>query len=241
MGSRTRSAVFTPIGDAGRAVRVEKRLEEAIRSGLLDDGERLPSESDLATMFGVATVTAREALVALRAQGLVTTTRGRGGGSFVCRPTVDDAEAIRVRLTSMTRVDLADRGTLYATLLAGCVELAAERADAEDVEDLRAILVDPDEPDLGAWRHADTELHLAFAALTQSARLSREVMRLEADFGTLLRYPLALLPHRASVHESQVAVIAAIAARDPGEARRQMRSRVRSALGDLAELQNQGR
>ncbi|MFI5429404.1 winged helix-turn-helix domain-containing protein [Aeromicrobium sp. UC242_57] len=84
--TRARSAIFAPIGDEGRAVRVENRLAEAIRSGVLADGERLPSEPELASMLGVATVTAREALVALRAQGLVTTTRGRGGGSFVAGP-----------------------------------------------------------------------------------------------------------------------------------------------------------
>ncbi|RYJ04142.1 MAG: GntR family transcriptional regulator, partial [Actinomycetales bacterium] len=55
--TRARTAVFAPIGDAGRAVRVEQRLEQAIRSGILSDGERLPSEPELAAMPGVATVT----------------------------------------------------------------------------------------------------------------------------------------------------------------------------------------
>jgi len=71
-----RAAIFAPIGDEGRALLVERRLAEAIRSGMLVDGERLPSESELAHLFGVALVTAREALVALREQGLVTTVRG---------------------------------------------------------------------------------------------------------------------------------------------------------------------
>ncbi|ANH38028.1 putative HTH-type transcriptional regulator YegW [Nocardioides dokdonensis FR1436] len=236
LSSRTRSAVFAPIGNAGRAVRVEKRLEEAIRSGVLADGERLPSEAELAALLGVAPVTAREALGALRTSGLVTTTRGRGGGSFVRRPNADDTDDIRRRLSAMSKVDLVDRGTYYASLLAACAELAAERADEEDVEDLRRLLPDLTSTDLGGWRHADTELHLALAALTQSARLSREVMRLEADFGALVRLPLFDDAHRVRVHAHQLEVVAAVAARDGDGARSSMRARVRRALEDLAEL-----
>ena len=52
--TRSRSAIFAPLGDVGRAQRVEQRLADAIRSGLLTDGERLPSEQELAAMLGVA-------------------------------------------------------------------------------------------------------------------------------------------------------------------------------------------
>ena len=74
-GSRARSAIFAPLSDVGRAGQVEERLTQAIRSGVLAEGERLPSEPELAAMLGVAVVTVREALVGLRAQGLVTTSR----------------------------------------------------------------------------------------------------------------------------------------------------------------------
>ena len=40
-GSRARSAIFAPLGDVGRAGLVEQRLTEAIRSGVLVEGERL--------------------------------------------------------------------------------------------------------------------------------------------------------------------------------------------------------
>ncbi len=234
--SRARTAVFAPIGDVGRATRVEQRLAEAIHSGLLDDGERLPSEPELASMLGVATVTAREALVALRAQGLVTTVRGRGGGSFVTRPQGTDDDVLQARLAAMTRVDLADRGVHYATILAGCAELAAERANAEEAEDLREIVLPEGQDDVGAARHADSELHLALAALTHSARLARDVMRLETEFGVLLRLPLSSAQNRTSVRASQLALLDAVSDHDASAARHHMRTRVRQALGDLAEL-----
>lgn len=234
--TRARSAIFAPIGDEGRAVRVENRLAEAIRSGVLADGERLPSEPELAAMLGVATVTAREALVALRAQGLVTTTRGRGGGSFVTRPEPSGPAEMNSRLAAMSRVELRDRGTIYGVILAGCAELAAERADPTDVEGLRVLVVDAGESDVGRWRHADSELYLSVAAMTQSARMTREVVRLEADFGALLRLPLFDPDFRAATASRHVALIDSIAAHDPDTARSCVREHVRDALERLAEL-----
>ncbi|ALX03824.1 MULTISPECIES: FadR/GntR family transcriptional regulator [Aeromicrobium] len=234
--TRARTAVFAPIGDLGRAVRVEQRLAQAIRSGILEDGERLPSESELAAMLGVATVTAREALVSLRAQGLVTTTRGRGGGSFVTRPVGAADEMLERRVAAMTRVDIADHGIHYATVLSGCAELAAERANVEEVEDLREILPDPGTTDATTLRAADTELHLAVAALSHSAHLAREVMRLEMELGALLRLGLRDPDRQAELREHHAALLAAIAAHDGNEARALVRRRVRRLLGELAEL-----
>src|SRR5690349_17407034 len=183
-GSRARNAIFAPLGDVGRAGQVEQRLAEAIRSGVLVEGERLPSEAELAARFGVAVVTVREALTGLRAQGLVTTTRGRGGGTFVAAGATADEEALADRLGSMSRAELQDRGTQYALLLAGCAEVAAERADEGEAASLRRLLSSGVE-DVGARRHADAELWLSVAALTQSSRVTREVVRLEADFGMI--------------------------------------------------------
>jgi GntR family transcriptional regulator, transcriptional repressor for pyruvate dehydrogenase complex len=76
-------ALFAPLDEGGRAETVARRLARAIRLGLLLDGERLPAETQLATQFGVSTVTLREALAELRQMGLVETRRGRSGGSFV--------------------------------------------------------------------------------------------------------------------------------------------------------------
>jgi GntR family transcriptional regulator len=53
-------------------------LREAISSGQLDAGERLPSESALIDHFGVARMTVRQAVQDLRSEGLVISEHGRG-------------------------------------------------------------------------------------------------------------------------------------------------------------------
>jgi len=241
--SRARSAIFAPLGDVGRAGQVEQRLAEAIRSGVLAEGDRLPSEPELAGRFGVAVVTVREALIGLRAHGLVTTTRGRGGGTFVAAGATVDEEALAERLAAMSRAELQDRGTHYAMLLAGCAELAAERADEEEADSLRRLLAtelatDPGgAEDVGAWRHADAELWLSVAALTQSARLTREVVRLEADFGMIVRIPLSDPEFREHTSASHRCLVDAIAAGDPDAARKTAQAHLRETLDRVARAQ----
>lgn len=242
--SRARSAIFAPLGDLGRAGQVEQRLMEAIRSGVLAEGDRLPSEPELAGRLGVAVVTVREALVALRAQGLVTTTRGRGGGTFVAGGATVDEEGLVERLAAMSRAELQDRGTQYALLLAGCAELAAERADGDEAGSLRRLLaldVDVDDThraaDVGAWRHADAELWLSLAALTQSSRVTREVVRLEADFGMIVRIPLSNPEFRERTSASHRRLVEAIAAGDPDAARKTAQAHLRETLDRVARVQ----
>ena len=93
--------LFTPLDTGGRADTVTRRLANAIRLGLLLDGERLPAESQLAGQLGVSTVTLREALATLRTMGLVETRRGRGGGSFVRAPHDADRLERPLRLLSL--------------------------------------------------------------------------------------------------------------------------------------------
>ena len=234
--SRARSAIFAPLSDVGRAGQVEQRVAEAIRSGVLVQGERLPSETELAARFGVAVVTVREALIGLRAHGLVTTTRGRGGGTFVTAGATIDEEALAERLGSMSRAELQDRGAHYALLLAGCAELAAERADEDEAASLRRLL-SPAFEDVGAARHSDAELWLSIAALTQSSRVTREVVRLEADFGMIVRIPLGDPEFRERALAGHHRLVDAIAAGDPDTARKLAQAHVQASLDRVARTQ----
>lgn len=62
---------------------VEAQLRSAILEGSFKQGEKLPSELDLAARFGVSRTTVREALRSLATDGLVRKVPGATGGSFV--------------------------------------------------------------------------------------------------------------------------------------------------------------
>ncbi|TGD85876.1 GntR family transcriptional regulator [Mycolicibacterium sp. CH28] len=57
---------------------IASMLREAISSGQLEAGERLPSEAALIEHFGVARMTVRQAVQELRSEGLATSEHGRG-------------------------------------------------------------------------------------------------------------------------------------------------------------------
>lgn len=57
---------------------IADRITERITSGELPPGSRLPSEAELATEYGVARMTVRRSIAALRERGLVVTLHGRG-------------------------------------------------------------------------------------------------------------------------------------------------------------------
>ncbi len=68
---------------------IADQLRALVVRGELRPGERLPAEAEIATMFGVGRSTVREALRLLASQGLVTTRRGAGGGTFIVSPDRD--------------------------------------------------------------------------------------------------------------------------------------------------------
>ncbi|MFF5315574.1 MULTISPECIES: GntR family transcriptional regulator [Streptomyces] len=66
--------------------RIADDLKAAIESGQYGPGDRLPGESALAEQYGVATLTARQALKILRTEGLVETKKGAGARVISFRP-----------------------------------------------------------------------------------------------------------------------------------------------------------
>jgi len=104
----TRRVLFAPLADHGRAWTVAERLRTAISLGILAENEQLPSEADLAAQFNISPVTLREALNELRTDGLLTTRRGRGGGSVISGPPPDQKRVSIEQVSSLSSVDLRD-------------------------------------------------------------------------------------------------------------------------------------
>lgn len=196
----------------GRADQVAKRLGDAIRRGVLTDGQQLPPEPELAQQMRVATVTLREALAILREQGLVVTRRGRGGGTFV-------RITSRPGFGAFSVLDLRELGDLRRGVAGVSAALAAERSVADEVDGLRRHLERLRDADTPFRRGAcDGQLAVAIAAAAQSARLTREEMSLRAELGELLWLELGDEDHRVLVRRRR-SLIDAIARRRPARAR----------------------
>ncbi|WP_395244370.1 GntR family transcriptional regulator [Agromyces sp. MMS24-K17] len=228
VGPGAREAVFAQLADAGRAEQVAQRLTDGIVLGVLEPGERLPSEPELARRFGVALITVREGLGILREAGLVETRRGREGGSFVV---LDDAEhrtVLTARLRGLAQVELGDMAVYFGAILAGAAERAAERATEADAADLAGWLGAADFSTAAAARTNQGGFLLELAVLSQSARLVREQIRLQAEFGPLLLLGLDDPDARAAAVELDHRIVRAVA--------RHRQPRAREAAGELVAL-----
>ncbi|HKH08723.1 MAG TPA: winged helix-turn-helix domain-containing protein, partial [Agromyces sp.] len=201
VGPGAREAVFAQLADTGRAEQVAQRLTDGIVLGVLDPGERLPSEPELARRFGVALITVREGLGILRDAGLVETRRGREGGSFVVHDDVGHPALLSARLRSLAQVELSDMAVYFGAILAGAAERAAERASAQDAANLAGWLRNADFSTAAGARTNQGGFLLELAVLSQSARLVREQIRLQAEFGPLLLLGLADEAARAEAVE----------------------------------------
>ncbi|MGV1048955.1 MAG: FadR/GntR family transcriptional regulator [Solirubrobacterales bacterium] len=123
---------------------VAKQIRTQIADGKIAPGERLPVESALAASFGVSRSTIREALRVLGSEGLIRTTRGVSGGSFVLESGTEAVgEHLERRLAMLSRREAFSAGELQETrqlLESSAAGLAAERRSAQHLDELREAL-----------------------------------------------------------------------------------------------------
>lgn len=100
---------------------IKARLLEAIENGQLKPGDRVLSERELTTQFGVSRMTARQALTEMESQGFLY--RIQGKGTFVATPKLEQPLA---GLTSFTE-DMRRRGLEPAARVISAEEVVAGR------------------------------------------------------------------------------------------------------------------
>src|SRR5215213_7780825 len=105
---RLPQAVLRPVRGHHAFEACVEQLATAIRLGVYPQGTTLPSERDLAVRLAVSRATLREAMAALRAAGLVETTRGRGGGTMVTLKPKTPSGRAAARISDERRRDWLD-------------------------------------------------------------------------------------------------------------------------------------
>jgi GntR family transcriptional regulator, transcriptional repressor for pyruvate dehydrogenase complex len=204
------------------------QLREAIYSGRIRPGQRLPGERQLCEQFGVGRPTLREALRSLEAVGLIEVRPGKAGGSYAVTPsesTIGDALAALVNLRGASLEDLAEFRVDFESENAAW---AARRADATDIAELEAIVAEAQAAAPEQIVELDVRWHEALARATQN----------RLRIGIALGIREAVLRRHRAVTQPQVdervpaipgdmaAVTQAVAAGEPEEARRLMRAHI---------------
>src|SRR6195256_5602573 len=131
------------------------RLTDDITSGNIPPGARLPTEQELIAATGVSRTVVREAVAALRAEGLVVTRQGVGAfvASGAHRPFRINAGELR------SLREVLDAMELRTSIEIEAAGLAAERASPAQVRDIARALEAIDR----AIAHGDSAVDQDFA------------------------------------------------------------------------------
>jgi DNA-binding FadR family transcriptional regulator len=161
------------------------RLVQAIKLGMVADGERLPPERELAERLQVSRVTLREAIAALRDAGYLDSRRGRSGGTFVVYGGAHAGDD-PTELAREMGPALHDALDFRRVLEPGAAALAATRTlSAADRQALVGALAAA--RDRGPTRRVnDSRLHLAIAAASGSPSLHASVADVQLTLDRLL-------------------------------------------------------
>ncbi|HTS94217.1 MAG TPA: FCD domain-containing protein [Stellaceae bacterium] len=160
--------MFENIKPLKAAQLIARRIREAVISGKLTVGERLPPERELIKQFGYSRAAVREGLRLLEADGLIAMQAGRNGGAVICRPEAEQLAStldtiLRLRRTTIHDVHEAQR--LIEPLV---IALTIERATAADLARIRRT-IEMIERDPGNTETVRAQSNLFHALLGEAA------------------------------------------------------------------------
>ncbi|MCV7279527.1 FadR family transcriptional regulator [Mycolicibacterium flavescens] len=230
-GEAAAEALLRPVRPGNAFEDTVGRLLQTIRLGVLQPGESLPPERELAARLGVSRDTVREAIKSLSDAGYLVSRRGRYGGTFLA----DELPRHTGDTAGVSREEIDDALRLREILEVGAAYMAARRTlTAAERERLWARLADAREADPDDdYRRLDSRLHLAIAEAAGSPSLvpllAENRMRLNA-----LLDQIPLLPRNiAHSDEQHEAIVLAILAGDADAAAEAMRAHVEGSAALL--------
>jgi GntR family transcriptional regulator, transcriptional repressor for pyruvate dehydrogenase complex len=121
---------------------VSLQIRNAILTGEIVEGDRLPNERHLAEQFEVGRPTVREALRSLEALGIVEIRTGRTGGVYAARPSEATLGSALSTLISLRGASAQELAEFRLSFEADNAWWAARRADADDVAALELLVTE---------------------------------------------------------------------------------------------------
>ncbi|SEP53873.1 FadR/GntR family transcriptional regulator [Amycolatopsis saalfeldensis] len=216
---------FEPVAPVRAYERIVAQIEEAVYSGRLKPGERLPGERELMTQFGVGRSTVREALRVLQAAELIRSRPGDPRGPEVLAASPGALQRSMHRLARAEHVGLAELLQFRMVLDGSSHLLAAQLRTDADLSTLDAALAAMAAADgYAEFSRADVAFHDAIARTSRNPLLvvSGEVVR--GVVLELIEDKLSHAPDRTSLMETwlrhHAEVLEAVRAADGASAAR---------------------
>jgi DNA-binding GntR family transcriptional regulator len=200
--------------------RIRIDLAQHISQGLLEPGDTI-DENELAARYGVSKTPVREALLQLKAQGLVGSLP-RGGAM-------------------VAKMDLSQLLSLWEWLSeieAIAVKLACERMSAKELEALKALHSTSQryaaKEDWDGWQASNQQFHESIYAASRNPFLRQEIMRVRARTGVYRRHAFGALGATQTSYEQHGEILECLKAKDAHAAATAMRRHILPASNATA-------
>ncbi len=222
-----------------RPVKTKKVYEEIVRQvkllieeGKLKPGDKLLSERHLSEQFNVSRASVREAFSALEMMGIIAIHPGEG--SYVRH--IPSGNMLELLSTSVQTepVDIMHLLEMRKIIEIETAALAAVRATAEDIEEMRQSLCDMELEVAGGGHVADIDAKFHYILVRAAhnpvlLRVAQTVSQLLTANYRSMRLMLFLIPDmRRIFYEAHAAIFKAVVAKNPRLAQEKMRDHLES-------------
>lgn len=175
------------------------QVRDAILSGQLKPGDRLASEKELVSQFGVSKATLREALRALEVMGLVELRKGASGGVFITEVKLQTIIHSMMNFLHFKSLSISEITMIRFMLEPTIVSIAAAKITGKDLNNLASFIAS-DEVDSASRTLKDISFHRYLSRVTSNSMLIlivdfieslldeiKQSVKLGADFYTMVQ------------------------------------------------------
>ena len=219
-----------------RYLQIADQLMESIRSEGMAPGDRLPSERDLASRFEVSRQTAREALIALEAAGVVEIRLGSG---VYVQSTGNSGSAIEFE-DAPGPLEILEARKIFESEAAA---LAAERISNEELQKLNVLIrlmsAGSDQRQSEDVEASDRKFHRVIAEASRNSAVVSMVdwlweLRSKSEISRFFHQKAREHGSRPNIDDHQQ-VLQALTRHDPQAAREAMRDHIARVYQEFSE------
>lgn len=201
---------FRPIENKNRSEQVAQRILHMIEEGILHEGDKLPSEPEFAKQLGISRGILREGLAQLKAQGIIS--RKPKDGTYILPLQGSKNELTHSAQRMMKASSFRNIMEMRAAIEQKAAVLAVERATDEELEELREIVLKPEQHT--GKDDLDFFFHYRLVELSGNSIFMGIVNTYFEEIREIRDRNLNTASHKAEVQQEHLAIIDAICRRD---------------------------
>ncbi|WP_135555916.1 FadR/GntR family transcriptional regulator [Paenibacillus cymbidii] len=209
---------------------IAEKLETMILSDSSQLEQKLPSEQFLAASFGVSRPVIREALMLLKARGLIT--QRNGEGSFISTPDPRELTNTLNRIILLNNMDITSVFEIRVTLEIMAARLVAERASHDEIQTLTLINDEMEQlkHDLKKRVDLDIQFHTKLAELSGNSLLGNFVMSMTSLLEAMMTKSITVNGTNEEGIQYHRKIIEALRSGDPERAEDTVRGHLVSSM-----------